>query len=85
MGDWRTNKVTDEYREIVNIKTGSIRKIPFASDKQWNYLESLREQAMKDPTKYSRLKARPSTFQASKQIDKLLSKLQTSNSQEKLI
>lgn len=74
MGDWRTQKVTDQYREIVNIKTGSIRRIPFASDKQWNYLEMLREKHAKDPSKYSRLKNRPTIHQAKKQIDKLLEK-----------
>lgn len=76
MTNWRTTKVTNEYREIVNIDTGSIRKIPLASDKQWNYLESLREKNTKDPSKYSRLKNRPTVFGANKAIDKLLKKEQ---------
>lgn len=72
MANWRTQKITDTYREIVNIDTGAVRRINFASDKQMKYLESLRLEMMKDKDKYAPLKAKPSTFQAAKMIDKLL-------------
>lgn len=87
MGSWITTKVTDEYREITHTGTGSIRRIPFASDKQWNYLEMLRQQDKKDPSAYSRLKNRPTKFAASKAIDKLLAKAEKKkqNEQPKLI
>lgn len=73
MTQWRTLRVTDEFREIVNLDTGAVRKVPLASDKQWNYLESLRSKH-KDPSKYTRLKNRPTVFAANKAIDKLLKK-----------
>ena len=81
MTRWRTTKITKEYREIVNLDTGSIRKVMLASDKQWDYLESLRLKHSKQPETHTRLKNRPTVFSASKAIDKLLKK----ESQQKLI
>lgn len=71
MTRWRTTKVTKEYREIVNVDTGSIRKVMLASDKQWAYLEQLRQRHSKN---YKPLKNRPTVFSASKKIDKYLEK-----------
>lgn len=71
MTRWRTTKVTDEYREIVNLDTGAVRKVMLASDKQWAYLESLREKYSKN---YKPLKNRPTIFGAKKKIDKYLEK-----------
>lgn len=80
MGSWRTNRVTDEFRELVNIDTGALRRVPFASDKQFNYLQSLREQAGKPP-----LKNRPAAYAAAKAIDKLLAKKSKDEEQQQLI
>lgn len=74
MTKWATRRVTDEYREIVNLETGVVRKVPFASDKQWNYLETLRLEAAKNKDTHTRLKNRPTVFACSKAIDKLLKK-----------
>lgn len=69
MGDWRLTRQTDEFRELLNISTGQIKKVKMASDKQWAYLNSLRADVKKIP-----IKNRPTVFAASKAIDKLLSK-----------
>lgn len=71
MTKWRTLKVTNEYREIVNVDTGSVRKVMLASDQQWAYLEQLRQKHSKN---YKPLKHRPTVFSASKKIDKYLDK-----------
>lgn len=84
MARWVTNRITDEYREIINRDTGAIRKVPFASQKQWDYLESLRLEFAKNPDTHTKLKNRPTTFQASKQIDKLLARKQKRDEQQKL-
>lgn len=80
MGQYRVMRQTDEYREIVNIDTGQIRRVPMASDKQWGYLNSLRADVGKDP-----IKNRPAMFQAKKAIDKLLAKKAETEQQQKLI
>ena len=66
---WLTLSSKKEYREIVNLDTGSIRKVMLASDKQWDYLESLRLKHSKQPETHTRLKNRPTVFSASKAID----------------
>lgn len=73
MTRWRTTKETNEYREIVNLDTGAVRKVMLASQKQWDFLESLRLKHSKQG-KYSRLKNRPTVFSAKKKIDKYLEK-----------
>lgn len=75
MGDWRINKpeVRDGdkvYRELVHIHTGSIRRLPMASDKQWDYLNWLRADLGKPP-----IKNRQTMWAAIKAIDKALAKL----------
>lgn len=77
---YRLMKQTDEYRDIVNIDTGQIRRVPMASDKQWAYLNNLRADAGKDP-----IKNRPAMFQAKKAIDKLLAKKSETERQQRLI
>ena len=71
MTKWCTLKVTNEYREIVNVDTGSVRKVMLASDQQWAYLDQLRQKHSKN---YKPLKHRPTVFSASKKIDKYLDK-----------
>ncbi len=85
MANWRTLKITDVYREIVNTDTGAVRKVYFASEKQIKYLESLRYEMAKDKDKYSPLKTKPSTFAAAKAIDKLLAKKQKLEEQRTLL
>lgn len=62
-------RITKEYREIVNLDTGAVRRVMLASDKQFNYLNSLRADIGKPP-----LKNRPAAYQAMKAIDKLTEK-----------
>lgn len=71
MTRYRITKITDSYREIVNVDTGVVRRVALASDKQFNFLQKLRQEAGKPL-----LKNRPAAFQATKAIDKLLSKKQ---------
>lgn len=70
MSDWIITETTKEYKMLTNTKTGSMRKVPFASDKQFNYLQSLREQLGKPP-----LKHRPEAYKASKAINKALEQI----------
>jgi hypothetical protein len=65
----RLVKVTDEYKEMVDVNTGVVRRIPFASEKQIKYLTYLRDLEGKPP-----LKNKPTVFSAKKAIDKLLLK-----------
>lgn len=74
MTRWRTTRETQEYREIVNLDTGAVRKVMLATDKQWDFLEGLRLKHSKKPENYSRLKNRPTIFSAKKKIDKYLEK-----------
>lgn len=82
MAKWMTTRVTDTYRESTNIETGAVRRVPFATDKQWSYLESLRTEI---EGKTEPLKNRPTQFAASKSIDRLLLKKQKQEAQQKLI
>jgi len=69
MSDWLTHRITDEYREIVNKETGAIKRVPFASEKQMQYIQSLRADLGKAP-----LKSKPPMYAAIKMIDKLVAK-----------
>lgn len=80
MTKWRITKITDSYREIVNLETGAVRKVPLASDKQFTFLQKLRANAGKEP-----LKNRPTVFAANKAIGKLLAKEQKEKQQQTLI
>lgn len=80
MTRYRIVKQTDSFREIVNVDTGAVRRIPMASDKQFSFLQKLREQDGKPP-----LKHRPAAYQATKAIDKLLAKKQKEENQQTLI
>jgi hypothetical protein len=80
MTQYRIVKQTDSFREIVNLDTGAVRKIPMASDKQFSFLQKLRVEAGKEP-----LKHRPPAYQASKAIDKLLAKKSKEENQQTLI
>lgn len=51
----------------MNTTTGQVKKIALASDKQFQYLQSLRSKFGKEP-----LKNRPTVFAANKAIDKLV-------------
>ena len=62
-------KITDTYKEMVDVNTGVVRRVPLASDKQWNYLNQLRQNEGKEP-----LKNRPAVYAAKKAIDKLLAR-----------
>lgn len=70
-------KRTEEYLEITDTITGVIKKIMLASDKQWGYLNNLRDQLGKIP-----IKNRPTVFAASKAIDKALKKIEQNKEQE---
>lgn len=85
MANWRTLKITDAYREIVNMDTGVTRKVFYASEKQIKYLESLRYELAKNKDKYAPLKTKPTTFAAAKAIDKLLAKKQKLEEQRTLL
>lgn len=68
MSDWLTSfddKIN--VREITNTKTGAIKRIPYASAAQWEYLQTLRTKAGKTP-----LKNKLPAYKASKAIQKLL-------------
>jgi len=65
------------YREIANSETGVVRRISYASDKQWSYLQGLRAKLGKEP-----LKNRQVAYQASKAIDKLLKKIEEQDQEQ---
>ena len=70
MSDWVcTFDDKKTRREITNTKTGTVRNIPYASDKQWNFLQKLRADLGKEP-----LKNRQPAYKATKAINKLLKK-----------
>lgn len=72
----------ETYHELTNTDNGVMRKLMLASDKQWDYLESLR---LDVEGKINRLANRPYAHVASKRIDKLLEKQQKRDVQQKLL
>lgn len=69
MAQWRLYRTFPDHKELINMDTGAIRKVPLASDKQFEYLNSLRSEAGLEP-----LKHKPPVYSANKAIDKLLIK-----------
>ena len=69
MSDWRIVKDTKEFRELVNINTGTIKRNYYCSDKQFDYINSLRSELNKEP-----LKHKPLAYRASSMIEKLKKK-----------
>ena len=79
---WIITRRYDTYHELTNTDNGAMRKLMLASDKQWDYLESLR---LDVEGKIDRLSTRPYTHVASKRIDKLLEKQQKRDRQQTLL
>lgn len=69
MSRWRHWRTADGFMELVDTTTGEIKKVKLASQKQIDYLNSLRLQVDKNP-----LKDPLTVFAAIKAIDKLVEK-----------
>ena len=76
MSNWRIVKDTEQYRELVNIKTGSIRKTPYCTEKQFKYINYLRSQLDKEP-----LKNKPMLYK----VNSIIEKLEKKTRQQKLL
>lgn len=79
---WIITRRYDTYHEMTNTSNGALRKVALASDKQWDYLESLR---LDVEGKIERLANRPYAHVASKRIDKLLEKQEKRDRQQTLL
>lgn len=79
---WMITHRYDTYHELTNTDNGAMRKLFLASDKQWDYLESLR---LDVEGKSERLASRPYMHQAKKRIDKLIEKQTKRDSQQSLL
>lgn len=79
---WMVTRRYDTYHELTNTDTGAMKKVALATDKQWDYLESLR---LDVEGKTERLANRPYAYQASKRIDKLVEKKEKRDRQQSLL
>ena len=79
---WIITRRYDTYHELTNTDTGAMKKVALASDKQWDYLESLR---LDVEGKIDRLANRPYAYQASKRINKLVEKKEKRDRQQRLL
>ena len=79
---WIITRRYDTYHELTNTDNGAMKKVALASDKQWDYLESLR---LDVEGKIDRLASRPYAYQASKRINKLVEKKEKRDRQQTLL
>ena len=78
--NWKITRRTDTYIEMTDTNSGAMKQIPLASDKQWGYYESLKQQYSNRPP----LKHRPTIYACSKGIEKLLAKKEKDERQQGL-
>lgn len=76
MSDWRIVEDTKEYRKLVNINTGTIRKSYYCTDKQFKYINYLRSQLDKNP-----LSKKPMNYR----VQSIIEKLEKKTKQQRLI
>lgn len=79
---WIITRRYDTYHELTNTDNGAMKKLYLASDKQWDFLESLRADV---EGKTERLANRPYMHQAKKRIDKLIEKKEKRDRQQTLL
>lgn len=71
---------TDTEMQMVNTETGSIKRVPFASEAQMKLIGKLRAELNMKP-----LKSTPAMYQATKSIERLKQKLEKATNQQTLL
>lgn len=66
MSNWRIVNSNKDYYELVNVYTGVTKKVVLCSDKQFDYINSMRKQLNKAP-----LKSKPKIYEVNKVIERL--------------